>query len=197
MPASADFVYDPERVRQIGQAFDLSDVDYASMLAQLDEQFRKNEAALFTSEGATGGERWADLSTDYAAFKAGRRKKVAWANRQLKRVKFRPVSQLVLQWSGNLKRSLGGNRGHSEHVADVVETLPAHRAFVLGTRNVLAHYHYEGRHGKNPMPARNPIAHTDVQKREYLGLMKAYVHVKFEAVFRSLRRAGTARGVRR
>ena len=135
-------------------------------LSRIDQDFRKNEAALFSTEGVSGGARWSPLSPAYAERKARMRR----ADQKFRAVvkglggKVLPIiaGNKILTLGGGLRESLSKPGG--SHVAYAQGT-----SLFLGTSYPLAHYHYEGR---APLPRRDPIQHKPEQSRAYLGTIR-------------------------
>lgn len=177
------------RIKTLGQAV-RTDAQFMSQVrVRVDEEFRANEKRLFSSEGNSGGPRWAPLSPEYAKRKAGLRRRDLRQSRLQRGLGFRRritiAGRTILVLGGSMRDSFTQPSSRN-HISRVVG-----RTIELGSSDPLAHYHFAG---EGRLPRRDPIQHTDEQKRGYLKTVAAEFVKRIEAVTRSLGRADTARG---
>ncbi len=153
------------RVQSLSDLATLSTQDMATLTTRMDSTFRAHETALFATEGASGGSKWADLSEDYA---------------EQKKRKF--PGRKILQRTGRMRRSLAA--GGDEHVATYA--LQPSATVTLGTEVETASYH-TGRLKSPRMPERDPLQHTPEQERKYLQIAADYIaKVKLPRLLRAL-----------
>lgn len=148
------------------QLMELNPADMTAMTGAVDFRFRGNMAKLFSSEGASAGPKWAELSEPYRA-----RKK-----------RLRP-GRKILVFDGHLRRSLTTTGG--DHVARS-SLRPAR--ITVGTSDEIARFHATG---TRTMPERDPIRHTPEQVKDYYAAIEDYlVEQKWARILRVLQ-AGT------
>lgn len=163
------------RLRELPQVAKLDMGDMKRLADAIDSRFVTNERALFASEGASGGERWAPLSPDYA---------------EAKRRRF--PGRKILARTGRLRRSLT-QKGDPEHVA--VYRLAPRPVVEVGTEVEVGAYHAPGPLHNPNLPVRDPLQHTPQQERDYFEVVRDYlVNVKLARVVRVLAAWSRIRG---
>ncbi len=162
------------RIKTLPQMMQLDKRDMKTMTTAVDVLFVKNEARLFSTEGASGGGEWPALSPNYAAAKA----------------RTHP-GRKIMQRTGRLRRSLTQRR-NPQHVAQ--SALKPRATITVGTRDRTAAFHIRGAR-KNPrVPERDTLQHTREQLRSYQDKAADYiVNVKLERVRKVLAAAWRVR----
>lgn len=165
------------------------------VLTRVAQAHRKQEAAIFASEGGQGASGvWPRLSPAYAQRKAtaGRAGRAAVKGKKGKartaalRALKAPISQKILVWSGDMKdRFLSASR--PENIEQFVQTSPTGGVFQLGASSTIAGYHFEG--GPH-LPRRDMVTKT---REQVLAIWQAIVDwyrtERLPQVFRAIRLA--------
>lgn len=186
------------KAKRVSQITGLKQIDMNRMARDIDKLFRKNERRLFSTEGASGGEKWEALSPRYGAWKrrVARGRKILVLGRRSKLFKGQKVS------TGSIRESLT-KAGHPDHIArGHLATSKIASPFVeVGTRDDVAPYHINpsvvglpnAKYNKN-LPHRDPLQHTATQGSEYLQVPKQVIMKKIERLNRVLQRRLERRG---
>ena len=166
---------DPNLPQLMEEALKMKTSDLKAMSLQMDRIFRKNERALFASEGSSGGSKWPDLKPATLRAKKGLRAAQKAIRKRGFKIPVGSTSLKIMQRSGELKRGLT-TMSHPDHVVRVHNSVFAQR-IGLGTTNILAKYHggLEGGAGMNTrLPRRNVLQMTVKQRDEYDGVLLAW-----------------------
>jgi phage gpG-like protein len=149
--AELRFTFEVDGVRQLDRVltrFGERASDMSPVFKEIAADFRRMEAEQFSSEGSRSGSPWAQLSPDYAAWKA----------------KNFP-GKAILQLSGLLLESLTGNNPYS--VEEISKT-----QMLVGTRVPYGIWHQRG---TTRMPARRPIQLTEDDKMRWMKMLQLYL----------------------
>lgn len=192
------------RIRRLVRYGDLKDAIVptnaeirAALVPKLDRLFRKNERALFSSEGKTGGSVWTPLSDNpegkgYKSRKDRLFTRASAYRESIRRARGgkrpRPLVNKRLQFYGDLMQSL--TREGDMHIARLANLGDRSSIVELGTLDPVGSYHWAG---NEKLPIRDPIKHTAEQKQEYADVVTNWMRPRFERVIRALRAASKAR----
>ena len=153
--------------------------DMKMMGTKVDTLFRKNERALFASEGASGGSKWPALSPGYAAWKKGQKLRKSGAKMI--------GSNKIMVLTGRLKSSLTSKNGDHFYLSSL---LGENRGQItVGTKVDTAAKNIKG----NPLsdahvPERDTLQYTPAQGNAYQQIVKdRYIQVKLPRLLRALR----------
>jgi len=150
--------------RLMEEALGMKTSDLKKMSVQMDRIFRKDEKALFASEGSSGGPKWKALSTKAppkGGYAAAKRRAVG--------------RKRIMERSGTLKRGLTV-MSHPDHVVRIHNSV-FRQSIGLGTTNIVAKYHgglADGAGRNTRLPRRNVLQMTTKQRDEYDGVLLAW-----------------------
>jgi hypothetical protein len=153
--------------------FELTAADLAEVAKPVDDKFRAMMAALYDSEGTSGGSRWKELSPSYLAQKARKwgslsamRKRLLFDAKSLPqhylKGSFRPMlgEFKILQLTRRLRMSLTSR--NSEHIMESGKGATG-SYIMIGTTVPYAVAHWSG---TTRLPSRNPFQRTEEQDRQ-------------------------------
>ncbi len=148
------------KVRTLPELMALDKDDVKTITGWMDTRFVKNEKKLFTSEGSSGGRKWAALSPRYK--KRKRKIRAKGGKKSLGK---------IMQLTGDLRKTLV-NKGDDGHVA--FGTVKPSVVISLGTRDRKAAWHGPTRFHNLRLPNRDVLQHTNEQLKGYLMLAADY-----------------------
>ncbi len=136
-------------MKDIDEILDVTVHEMRALADRLDVKFVSNERALFASEGSIAGEKWKQLTPEYAAWKR------RWTKGK------------IMSFRGQLRKSLT-NRTHGNHFKSFA--MRPRPSVTLGTFDVKGAWHgpIENNPAKNlKMPVRDVMAHSRTMEDKY------------------------------
>lgn len=149
------------QVRRIVSQFEWKKHEVTKLTNQVDYRFRKHESAVFKTEGAAGGSKFAPLSTDYKK----------WKKRHF-------PGRKILSLTGGLRKSLTAKG--PQHVS--FGFLTPQPGLVVGTKNRLAAYHGPGRFHNPRLPLRDALQHREKDTLTYEIIVAEFMAKRLERV---------------
>jgi hypothetical protein len=182
------------RIRQLSEALRLTPEAARSVGDACDFRLRANETALFQSEGASGGPKWAPLSPPYAAAKERAYQAKGSTNRAAKKAGGKPTRRVkpsILVLTGLMRDALtrtqdaSTSAGTARHESFVFSLGPS-KWFWRGGATGPAYFEHASRE-------RDPIQQTPEQVAAYQPIIAGQLLPHIQRAFRVLAQAASLR----
>ena len=167
---SVDITRNP-RIKRLREIARLTDAEIRTLAQKLDIEFRRISRRQFSTQGAEGGRRWAELSPSYRQWK----RRVA-------------PGRKILALSGRLRNSL--TRKGGEHI---VRWKRSPLSIELGTKVPYAAAHQRG---STKLPRREPIRLTRAHRIKLGKIVERELNKKLQRIARVIGRRQARRGFR-